>query len=182
MDRGKLPPAGGPEAVLPHPSGPGHFLALHQAEGGRRKERPGARSAGGGTVFGREPALPRSRGGTNAITTRETLIQCARLAQEKKAADIRALDVHESATFTDYFLLCSGTSDRQVTAVANHIEESLRKEGVRPLGIEGIREGRWVLIDYGDLVVHVFLDSVREFYKFDRLWGSAAEIPIPEAG
>lgn len=54
--------------------------------------------------------------------------------------------------------------------------------GIRPLGIEGIREGRWVLIDYGDLVVHVFLDSVREFYKFDRLWGSAAEIPIPADG
>ncbi len=108
------------------------------------------------------------------------MIQCARLAQEKKAAGIRALDVRKSATFTDYFLLCSGTSDRQVTAVASHIEESLKKEGVRPLGIEGMREGRWVLIDYDDFVVHVFLDSVRDFYRFDRLWGSAPEIPIPE--
>ncbi len=107
------------------------------------------------------------------------MIQCARLAQEKKAADIRALDVRESATFTDYFLLCSGTSDRQVSAVATHIEETLKKEGVRPLGVEGIREGRWVLIDYDDFVVHVFLDSVRDFYKFDRLWGSVPEIPIP---
>lgn len=108
------------------------------------------------------------------------MIQCARLAQEKKAAEIRALDVRESATFTDYFLLCSGTSDRQVTAVASHIEEALRKEGVRPLGMEGFREGRWVLIDYDDFVVHVFLDSVREYYQFDRLWGAAPEIPIPE--
>ncbi|MGB3399912.1 MAG: ribosome silencing factor [Candidatus Deferrimicrobiaceae bacterium] len=108
------------------------------------------------------------------------MIQCARLAQEKKAAGIRALDVRESATFTDFFLLCSGTSDRQVTAVASHIEESLKKEGVRPLGTEGMRGGRWVLIDYDDFVVHVFLDSVRDFYQFDRLWGSAPEIPIPE--
>lgn len=108
------------------------------------------------------------------------MIQCARLAEEKKAAEIRALDVRESATFTDYFLLCSGTSDRQVTAVAHHIEESLKKKGVRPLGVEGIREGRWVLIDYNDFVVHIFLDSVRDFYQFDRLWGSAPEIPIPE--
>jgi ribosome-associated protein len=107
------------------------------------------------------------------------VIQCARLAEEKKAAAIRALDVRESATFTDYFLLCSGTSDRQVAAVAGHIEESLRKEGVRPLGMEGMREGRWVLIDYDDFVVHVFLDSVRDFYQFDRLWGAAPEIPIP---
>ena len=108
------------------------------------------------------------------------MVRCARLAQEKKAAEIRALDVRESASFTDYFLLCSGTSDRQVTAVAGHIEESLRKEGVRPLGVEGMREGRWVLIDYGDFVVHIFLDSVRDFYEFDRLWGAAPEIPVPE--
>ena len=93
---------------------------------------------------------------------------------------MRALDVRETATFTDYFLLCSGTSDRQVSAVAHHIEEALKESGVRPLGIEGIREGRWVLLDYGDFVVHIFLDSVREFFKFDRLWGSAPEIPIPE--
>ena len=108
------------------------------------------------------------------------MIRCARLAQEKKAAAIRALDVRENATFTDYFLLCSGTSDRQVTAVASHIEESLKRDGLRPMGVEGIREGRWVLIDYDDFVVHVFLDSVRDFYQFDRLWGSAPELPIPE--
>ncbi len=100
------------------------------------------------------------------------------MAQEKKAADVRALDVREQATFTDFFLLCSGASDRQVSAIAYHIEQSLKKDGVRPLGVEGMREGRWILIDYGDFVVHVFLDSVREFYKFDRLWGSAPEIPV----
>lgn len=108
------------------------------------------------------------------------MIRCARLALTKKAADVRALDVRERASFTHYFLLCSGTSDRQVTAVAQHIEESLKKEGVRPLGAEGVREGRWALLDYGDFVVHVFLDSVRDFYKFDRLWGAAKEIAIPE--
>ena len=107
------------------------------------------------------------------------VVRCARLAQEKKAADIRALDVRERTTYTDYVLLCSGTSDRQVSAVAHHIAESLKKEGARPLGIEGIREGRWVLLDYGDFVVHVFLHQVREFYNFDRLWGSAPEIPLP---
>ncbi len=106
------------------------------------------------------------------------MLQCARLAQEKKAADIRALDVRDRATFTDYFLLCSGTSDRQVAAVAHHIEESMKKSGVRPLGIEGVREGRWALLDYGDFVVHIFLDSVRHFYNFDRLWGAAPEIPL----
>ncbi len=104
------------------------------------------------------------------------MLRCARLALEKKAADVRALDVRERSSFTDFFLLCSGTSDRQVSAVARHIEESLRKEGVRAVGIEGLREGRWVLLDYGDFVVHVFLDSVRAFYKFDRLWGGAPDV------
>ena len=115
-----------------------------------------------------------------AISTQETLIRCAGLAQEKKAVRIRALDVRKSASFTDYFLICSGTSDRQVTTIADHIEGTLRKDGIRPFVVEGIKEGRWVLLDYADFVVHVFLDEVREFYKFDRLWGSATEIPVPD--
>ena len=109
------------------------------------------------------------------------MIECARLALDKKGQDVRALDVRELAGYTDYFLLCSGGSDRQVAALADHIEETLKKEhGVRPIGTEGIREGRWALIDYGDVVVHVFLSSVREFYNFDRLWGAAPEVPVPE--
>ena len=106
------------------------------------------------------------------------MLRCARLAQEKKASDIRALDLRERATFTDFFLLCSGTSDRQVSAVAHHIEETLKKEGLRPLGIEGIREGRWVLLDYGDFVVHVFHPAAREFYQLERLWGDAKATSI----
>jgi ribosome-associated protein len=95
--------------------------------------------------------------------------------------DIRALDVRELAGYTDYFLLCSGSSDRQVAALAQHIEETIKKDhGALPLGVEGLREGRWALIDYGDVVVHVFLSSVREFYNFDRLWGGAPEVPVPE--
>jgi len=108
------------------------------------------------------------------------VIRCARLAAEKKATRVRALDVRERASFTDYFIVCSGTSDRQVTAVAEHLEEALEAWGRRPLGTEGVREGRWALLDYGDFVVHVFLDSVREFYKFDRLWAAAPEIAVLE--
>jgi len=68
-----------------------------------------------------------------------------------------------------------------VTALAQHIEETLKKEeGIRPLGVEGLRDGRWALLDYGDLVIHVFQAPVREFYNFDRLWGAAPEVPVPE--
>ncbi|MCL2103296.1 MAG: ribosome silencing factor [Syntrophorhabdaceae bacterium] len=91
------------------------------------------------------------------------------------------LDVREIAGYTDYFLLCSGGSDRQVSAIAEHMEETLKKEhGITPIGTEGVREGRWALIDYGDIVVHIFLSDVLEFYNFDRLWGAAQEAPLPE--
>ena len=103
------------------------------------------------------------------------------MAIDKKGLDVRVLDVREVVGFTDYFLLCSGSSDRQVSAIAEHIEETLKKEhGVLPIGTEGMREGRWALIDYGDVVAHIFLSSVREFYNFDQLWGAAQEMPIPE--
>ena len=108
------------------------------------------------------------------------MLRAAGLAREKKGIDIRILDVRELAGYTDFFLLCSGSSDRQVQAISRHIEETLKKDrGVRPLGTEGLRDGRWALLDYGDFVVHVFLDSVREFYNFDRLWGAAPEVPVP---
>jgi ribosome-associated protein len=115
-----------------------------------------------------------------AIDTRDQLLKCATLAAEKKALQLRALDVRELAGFTDYFLICSGSSDRQVTAIAETIHETMKHDGLYPVGTEGVTDGRWALIDYGDFVVHVFLDSVREFYNFDRLWGAAPEIPLPE--
>jgi len=109
------------------------------------------------------------------------VIECAGLALDKKGLDVRVLDVREIAGYTDYFMLCSGSSDRQVSALAEHIEETLKKEhDIRPIGTEGCREGRWALIDYGDIVIHIFLCSVREFYNFDRLWGVAQEVPLPE--
>jgi len=101
-------------------------------------------------------------------------------ALDKKADRPVLLDVRTLSSFADYFLICSGRSDRQVQAIADAIVDSQKRIGRPPLGVEGHAEGRWVLIDYDDFVVHVFLDSVRDFYQFDRLWGSAPEIPIPE--
>jgi ribosome-associated protein len=109
------------------------------------------------------------------------LLACAKIASEKKAIQLRLLDVRELAGFTDYFLICSGSSDRQVTAIAETIHEEMKHAGNYPVGTEGVTDGRWALLDFGDFVVHVFLDSVREFYNFDRLWGAASEIPLPEA-
>lgn len=103
---------------------------------------------------------------------------CASIAADKKAAKTRALDVRDLAGFTDYFLICSGNSDRQVTAIAETIHETMKHEGVYPVGTEGVTDGRWALLDYGDFVVHVFLHSAREHYDLEGLWNDAPRIPL----
>jgi ribosome-associated protein len=103
-------------------------------------------------------------------------------ALEKKALDPVLLELKGTTSFTDYFLLCSGKSDRQVQAIAQGIEETLKKKGIRPLGEEGMSEGRWILIDYEDVVVHIFLEPVRKFYDLEGLWIDARRIDFPKGG
>jgi ribosome-associated protein len=103
-------------------------------------------------------------------------------ALEKKATELVLLEMREVTTFTDYFLICSGKSDRQVQAIAQSIADVLEKEGLKPLGLEGAREGRWVLMDYGDVVAHVFLEPVRRFYDLEGLWMDAPRIDFQEGG
>ena len=113
--------------------------------------------------------------------SKERALFCAAYALEKKAFNVRILEVTGVSTLTDYLLLASGRSDRQVQAVAESIRAGLKKEhDTAPLAIEGMNEGRWVLIDYGDVMVHVFQEPVRDFYDLDGLWSEAAEVPIPE--
>jgi ribosome-associated protein len=103
---------------------------------------------------------------------------CLKAAIEKKAQDPVLLELKGVAAFTDYFLLCTGKSDRQVQAIAQGIEEGLRKKGIRPLGREGGAEGKWILIDYEDVVVHIFLEPVRKFYDLEGLWVDAPRIDL----
>ena len=84
------------------------------------------------------------------------------------------------SSYTDYFLICSGKSDRQVQAIAQRIAEVLEEQGNKPLGLEGTSEGKWVLIDYGDLVIHVFLEPIRRFYDLEGLWIDAPRIDLRE--
>lgn len=102
-----------------------------------------------------------------------SVARAATLALERKATDVLALDLRGISTATDYFLLATGNSDIQVKAISEHIIEELKKEGVRPDHVEGLRGGRWVLIDYIDWVVHVFHPSARDFYQLEHLWGDA---------
>jgi len=115
------------------------------------------------------------------LESKQRAILCAAYALEKKAFDVRVLEVRGLSSLTDYLLLASGRSDRQVQAVAESVRLGLKKEhATLPLAVEGMNEGRWVLIDYGDVMVHVFQQPVRDFYDLDGLWSEAVEVPIPD--
>jgi len=97
-------------------------------------------------------------------------------AEDRKALELKVLHLQQVSDFTDYFLICSGTSERQVQAIADAVQERLRANRVRPLHVEGYNRGQWVLLDYGDLVVHVFQEEQRRFYALERLWGDAPDV------
>ena len=112
--------------------------------------------------------------------SKEKSIFCAEAALEKKAFDITILELKKDSSLTDYFLICSGRSDRQVQAIAQSIEKKMGEQGIRPLGEEGIREGRWILMDYDDVVIHIFYDQVRRYYDLEGLWIEAPRVNSPE--
>ena len=113
---------------------------------------------------------------TQPVDTRERVREAVSAADDRKAVDLKVLQLEKITDFTDYFLICSGTNERQVQAIANNVEERLRAEGARPLHIEGYNRGQWVLLDYGDLVVHVFDGQTRGFYSLERLWADAPDV------
>jgi len=113
-----------------------------------------------------------------ATDSRTKSLLCLKAAIEKKALNPVLLELKEITSFTDYFLLLSGKSDRQVQAIAQAIEEALKKRGIRPLGQEGTLGGKWVLMDYENVVVHIFLEPIRNFYDLEGLWLDAPRIDL----
>ena len=117
-------------------------------------------------------------------------ILCAREAAYLKAQDLVLLYVATLTSFADYFIICTGKSSRQVQGIADNLETSLGEHGFAPLGVEGRREGHWVLMDYGDVIIHIFYEPVRYFYDLESLWADAKrvqweeriEVPNPEMG
>jgi ribosome-associated protein len=118
---------------------------------------------------------PRRRSPAHAATL---LGAAARTAADKKARDIVALDLREVSAVADYFLICSGSSERQVEAIAEAVEEALAAQGWSPWHVEGRGSHHWVLLDYVDLVVHVFHERTREYYLLERLWGDARRVEL----
>ena len=122
----------------------------------------------------------------DALTTDPTefppeVRRAASLALERKAHDVLILDLRGISTATDYFVIAGGRSDVQVKAIADHVLDELKKDGVRPGHSEGLRGGRWALLDYVDFIVHVFHPEARAFYQLENLWGDAPRWEAPEA-
>lgn len=100
----------------------------------------------------------------------------AQAASDTKAIDIVVLDLQKLTSFTDYFIICSGASDRQLSAIANAIRQSVKAKGRLPIGFEGERSSHWMVVDYGDVVAHIFHQDERDYYQIERLWADAPRI------
>ncbi|MDP9034623.1 MAG: ribosome silencing factor [Myxococcota bacterium] len=163
-------------------------------EGGVRKPRTKVtRAAPRAAVVAASPRAPKRRVRAAADTSaprgtswsvaseaaRETATAIAIAALDKKAAGVEILDVAGKVDYADFLVLMTGRSDRHAQALAQGIEEALRKKGVRAMAVEGMPQGNWVLMDFGDVVVHVFRDDARHLYDLDGLWLDAQRLPVP---
>lgn len=115
-----------------------------------------------------------------SLTSQERAIRCAELAFDKKAFNIRALDISTLSSIADYLVIASGSSDRQVQAIADSIRIGLKKYG-KVNDVEGESEGKWIVMDYGDVLVHIFHEPMRRYYDLDGLWKLAPLLELPEA-
>ncbi|HEX7296811.1 MAG TPA: ribosome silencing factor [Pyrinomonadaceae bacterium] len=109
----------------------------------------------------------------------ERIIAAVQAAAEKKAIDIVVLDLREIASFTDYFVITSGTNERQVQAISDEVYETLKKAGTTAARVEGYKTAEWILLDYGDFIVHVFEQKSRSFYDLERLWRESTRVTLP---
>ena len=112
------------------------------------------------------------------LTAQERALKCAAFALDKKALDVKILEIKRISSIADYLVLASGRSDRQVMAIADNVKTEM-KPFDQALDMEGYNEGRWIVIDYGDVIVHVFQEEVRRIYNLDELWGRAPQLEIP---
>jgi ribosome-associated protein len=113
-----------------------------------------------------------------AVSAEHKVRQAAQVALEKKAVNVVVLDVQGLSGVTDYFLVCSGKSTTHVQTISDAIRDGLKALGVRPLHAEGVPESGWILLDYGDVLMHVFLEDTRLYYALERLWGDAPTLSL----
>jgi len=137
----------------------------------------------------KEQSLRPERSGRSTLkTTTDTevaaeiddrILTALQAASEKKALDVVVMDLREVASFTDYFVIASGANERQVQAISDEVFERLKKAGTPPARVEGRQTAEWILLDFGDFIVHVFEDKARKFYDLERLWREAKRVEVP---
>jgi ribosome-associated protein len=103
---------------------------------------------------------------------------CGMLAEEKKAKDVVIMKLEDLTDITDYFLVASGTSERHVKTIADNVEAGMKERDIKPYSVEGLRDGRWVIIDYQNIIVHIFLEQLRDLYDLESLWIEAKKFRI----
>ena len=140
-----------------------------KAEGAPAAKKPRAKKAEGEVLAAKKPRAKKDPSAALAETV------CAFLAS-KKAEDIVIVDVREKTVLCGYFVIAGGRSTTQVKALCDNLEEKLSKEGMEPRRVEGVKEGRWGVLDYGDVIVHIFNDESRLFYHLERLWGEGDNV------
>jgi ribosome-associated protein len=114
------------------------------------------------------------------VEIRDYALLAAQAALDKKADDVMILDVEPVIVITDFFVIATGASDTQVKAIADEVEVQVEKAGLQVRGREGVAERQWILLDFGDLVVHVFQPEMREFYRLEKLYGDVERVPVPD--
>lgn len=169
LEPGPRRPKAKPAHKTPRPATPRIGVGDHRRT--VRKARPA----------GELPPQPDRDGAWSAATdsARETATAIAVAALDKKAVGVEILDVAGKVDYADFLVIMTGRSDRHAQALAQGIEESLKRKGKRPVAVEGLPHGAWVLMDYGDVVVHVFQDEARQLYDLDGLWLDARRLPVP---
>ncbi len=129
----------------------------------------------------KKPAEKKVRTTSGSKRLTGDVARAVKAALDKKAQDVVVLDLRQTPAFTDFFVLCSGTNPRQVKAIADSVEETLRAAKVRPAHVEGYDRAEWVLMDFFSFIVHVFTPQTRQFYSLERLWGDANRIEVSDA-
>jgi ribosome-associated protein len=124
-------------------------------------------------------SIPNQIDVVSRLEPEEAVLLAVQAAEEKKAENPVILDLREVASFTEFFLICNGSNPKQVQAISYSVEDRLRKSGKRPLHIEGYNSAEWILLDYGDFIVHIFNHTSRRFYDLERLWRDAKRLEIP---
>ncbi|MBF0549436.1 MAG: ribosome silencing factor [Deltaproteobacteria bacterium] len=123
---------------------------------------------------------PRKRLSKKGVSSRAKAEALVGLVAQKKSRDIIALDVSGSCAYADYFIICSGHSSRQVQAIAEHVHAEAKQLGFYTLGQEGVKEGTWALLDFNDVIIHIFYDEVRSFYDLEGLWSEADRLDLSQ--